>query len=451
MPIRENPPWPAQTPAPNVDLNHDSLSSSQASSSTPSNKRRSLKRRRTGAGVSLEHWGRQVVDQAAVEEAEYNCRVFSDNTVVTCFPTSDSTFPQHQYATVVWNSGLPEFTQTNKVNLYLFRGDSREPVLSLYNQTNPSGISGSTTALVDDTWFGSQGANWDGSDLNYTFYWVVTRNDTELTGSEATQAHFTAVQTTYADSVVSSMASASSASAASMSSLSASLTMSGQGASSTGPGGSGDGDGNGNGSGGDGNVQSGGNDGGFPHWAIAVIVVLGFLAIVTSCILAFFIMRRIRRRNAEYDSNRNSMGSSSPMMAHIGNTPGSPILATTPTAAAQEQQSSVGHGQRPPSIVSPDGASTVSRTGSAGDAGPFSGADAAIMADAFRKALRKPDFAGATVEEGESPDSNTRGELINRELADEGRDIRSVASSKGVRVETMSESGDTVHDSDYHR
>lgn len=129
-------------------------------------------------------------------------------------------------------------------------------------------------------------------------------------------------------------------------------------------------------------------------------------------------------------------------MAHVvGNSPGSPLLA----AGAGEPQSSVGHGQRAPSIVSPDGASTVS--GSAGDAGPFSGADAAIMADAFRKALRKPDFMGQPVEEGDSPGTNDRrGELLNRELADEGRDIRSVSSSRGVRVETMSDSGDTVQD-----
>ncbi len=139
------------------------------------------------------------------------------------------------------------------------------------------------------------------------------------------------------------------------------------------------------------------------------------------------------------------MGSSSPMMAHVGNEPGSPLLATA-GAAGIDRHSSVGHGQRPPSIVSPDGASTVSRTGSAGDTGPFSGADAAIMADAFRKALRKPDFAGATVEEGDSPDTQHEGELINRELADEGRDIRSVSSSRGVRVETLSDSGDTIHD-----
>ncbi len=80
----------------------------------------------------------------------------------------------------------------------------------------------------------------------------------------------------------------------------------------------------------------------------------------------------------------------------------------------------------------------ISRTS---DSGPFSGADAAIMANAFRQALRKPDFADTPVED---PDEliaqahQSRTELLNQELAEEGRDIRSVGSSRGVRVETLS-------------
>ena len=69
------------------------------------------------------------------------------------------------------------------------------------------------------------------------------------------------------------------------------------------------------------------------------------------------------------------------------------------------------------------------------------------MADAFRKALRKPDFAAQPVEEGESPENKEppEEELINRQLAEEGRDIRSVSSSRGVRVETLSDA-DTATD-----
>ena len=100
-----------------------------------------------------------------------------------------------------------------------------------------------------------------------------------------------------------------------------------------------------------------------------------------------------------------------------------------------------------------DGASTISDSG-----GPFSGADAAIMADAFRKMLRKPDFAaqgegqnpresggGFGAEEGyEGEDSGDveeggdRTGVLRDQLAEEGRDLRSVGSSRGVKVELPS-------------
>jgi len=93
-------------------------------------------------------------------------------------------------------------------------------------------------------------------------------------------------------------------------------------------------------------------------------------------------------------------------------------------------------------VVSSDGASTVSRADSAG--GPFSAVDAAAMAAAFRNVMRKPDFADRPMEEGESSDQKDT-DVLNRELAEEGRDIRSVSSSRGVRVETLSEAGDAAH------
>lgn len=258
-------------------------------------------------------------------------------------------------------------------------------------------------------------------------------------------------ETTYLDSVSSSMASASSASIASVasaavfssvaaeSSASVASISSAHGSSTTGtpP---------------NGGVQSSGSGSNFPKWAIGVIVVLGFLAILAAGILAFLFMRRLRKKDEE-NSNRGSMGSASPMMAHAqANSPRSPLLGgagllLAPGAVGGAAAGAAYDAHRASSIVSPDGASTISHGGSAGEGGPFSGADAAIMADAFRKALRKPDFAGG-IEEGESPGSEqpNNGELMNRELAEEGRDIRSVESSRGVQVETMSDSGETAQD-----
>lgn len=120
------------------------------------------------------------------------------------------------------------------------------------------------------------------------------------------------------------------------------------------------------------------------------------------------------------------------------NAPSSPLLgAAAAGAAAGEPTSSTDHH---------DAASVISRANSAGDSALFSGADAAIMADAFRKALRKPDFAGGVEEESPEEKLRKETELLNRELAEEGRDIRSVSSSRGVRVETLSDNGETVRD-----
>lgn len=139
------------------------------------------------------------------------------------------------------------------------------------------------------------------------------------------------------------------------------------------------------------------------------------------------------------------MGSASPMIAR-GNqdmiqrydSPGSPPLPPHTGIPAAAVASGVS-----PSIatrnVTTDAASTISDSG-----GPFSGADAAIIADAFRKMLRKPDFAGPSVDEGDSPDATAEREaedagnvVLSRELAEEGRDIRSVSSSRGVKVESQ--------------
>ena len=175
----------------------------------------------------------------------------------------------------------------------------------------------------------------------------------------------------------------------------------------------------------------------FPHWAIAVIAVLAFLALATFFMLLFVLLRRLLGRGNN-SNHRNSVGSASPMMAHVADPQtSSPGIAVDRTALFNKKpSSSIGH--RPPSVG--DGVSTISHSNSAGESAPFSVTDAAIMADAFRKALRKPDFAGQpTVEEGESPDKDE--ELLNRELAEEGRDIRSVGSSRGVRVEALRGNG----------
>jgi len=136
------------------------------------------------------------------------------------------------------------------------------------------------------------------------------------------------------------------------------------------------------------------------------------------------------------------------MMANAGNQ-SSPLLAGAVGVAQRTSDEKSGGQRDEPSVVVHDGDSSISHAGSAtagGHEGPFNAHDAAIMADAFRKMLRKPDFAGE--DEGESSEGKEETEeMINRELAEEGRDIRSVRSERGVRVETPhSDAGDTIHE-----
>ena len=69
-----------------------------------------------------------------------------------------------------------------------------------------------------------------------------------------------------------------------------------------------------------------------------------------------------------------------------------------------------------------DSSSVISHADSS--EGPFSGADATIIAEAFRKALRRPDIAGP-IEEG-SPKSQEQHRPLSREREEGRRDIRSV-------------------------
>lgn len=439
-------PWPQQTPI--------------AAVPPPSPYPRTTKRRRRDLFPHVGLTPRQIIaDLDVIQEAANRCQLLSGNDVISCFPTTDTVIPQHEWASFVWNSRRPELTQTNKVDIYLFRADSNHQVLRARNQTNPFGSAGVYRAQVDDTWFGSDGTKWNGRNISFPFYWVISRSDMTLDGSQISQPIFSAVQTTFADSVVASRSVASAAAASVLSSLSSVAAASSSSVLAHPPtplpSNSG-------------SVQSNSSESGFPHWAIAVITILGFLAIASLCILGFLIIRRIRRRNKdEIESNRNSMGSSSPMMANAGQQ-GSPLLGTaslppvphspvgTGSASAAAGVGFAGGAamsereRNAPSVVIHDGASTTS----AGDSVPFTGADAAIMADAFRKMLRRPDFTGHLEEDDGSPngvdddydDDHQHGPggvgLIGRELAEEGRDIRSVSSERGVRVETGTAASD---------
>lgn len=455
-------PSPTQTPAP--------AASSSSSSPSPLRRKRQPDHRswssfrgdwQRRADNDSTSCGSVIGDQTEIDNARQQCQYNSSNAVYSCFPENDSLFVQHQWSPFIWNSHLPQFTQDNVVDLYLYHADSLDQVLNVTNYPNPYPNAGQYDACVDDAWFGSRGANWDGQNITYEYFWEISPVTATAAGDKTPLATFTVVQTTYLDAVVSSMSSASAASvsSASASSAAAASSRSAASASSTASGTVGTGIGGGNstttaspssrnptastsGGAGSGNVQSLASDN-FPHWAIAVIVVLGFLALVAAGILAFFITRRVRNRRNSMLSHRGSMNSASPMMANAatGATAQSPLLGGAALGGAAGT-AETGEGRATSPTEGHDGASTMSRVSADG---LFSGADAAIMAAAFRSALRKPDFADRPGDEGESPEgSGATGpsELLGQELAEEGRDIRSVGSSRGVRVETLSDAAD---------
>lgn len=293
------------------------------------------------------------------------------------------------------------------------------------NWTQPNKL-GRYSLAADDRWWDQRAiSQWDGQDRNWTFYWEIIPSTHTIDGGEARQPTFVVVQTALPNSALSSSsASIISQSLASVSQSIASADSSAAAAAQQSR---------------DSSLQTSHSDTFFPPWAIALIVVLGVISIVSILTLFFVIIRGTRRRRSL--RNRNSMGSDSPMMAQPGD-------ATSPVTA-----SATGAGA-PPSLLPPPvrnapsiryNDSIASRTNSAAE-GVITGTDAAIMADAFRKALRKPDFADRPQEEGESPETNnndtneTEALLLNRELAEEGQNIRSVSSERGVHVVKEDES-----------
>ncbi|KAI0726308.1 hypothetical protein C8Q72DRAFT_535141 [Fomitopsis betulina] len=403
-------------------------------------------------------------DSDQVEQALSQC-YNTDNAVYSCFPTSDTVISQHEWVHFVWNSKLPQFHITNAVDIFLYNADSSTLIQTWTNQVNPASSAGQVSACVNDSWWGGDGANWNGENITSQYFFAITPTTQTGVAYQSPISTFAAVQTTYADWVVASMSSASAASVSSAAAASSRATVTSASSATTTVGtgvGSGSSLSDGaptpsaTGASGSGTPQSL-NSNKFPGWAIAVIVVLGFLALVAAGVIAFLVTRRMKQRRNSMLSHRGSMNSASPMMANAANAQ-SPLLASALLGGAAGAAEAGEH--RPTSPTEGhDGASTMSRTSA--DPGLFSGADAAILAAAFRSQLRKPDFTERPVEEeSESPGSRAIVEqsevLLGRELAEEGRDIRSVDSSRGVRVETLSDTTDddgataatTIHDDD---
>jgi len=146
-----------------------------------------------------------------IENARTQCQLLSGNDVISCFPDANTFVPQSEWTSfvcafvfylpisnftrdVTGNSRRPELTQTNLVDLFLFRADSQQQILHRRNFTNPFGEAGVFNAQVNDTWFGTDGLSWNGTNQSFPFYWVIARSDRGLDGSEIPQNIFSAVR-----------------------------------------------------------------------------------------------------------------------------------------------------------------------------------------------------------------------------------------------------------------
>ncbi|KAJ7196122.1 hypothetical protein GGX14DRAFT_673968 [Mycena pura] len=381
-------PWPEKTAAPTPSYNERHASTSKQA--------------------------RQIVaDQDAVAAAKTQCEVESANDVLSCFPTADVEIPQHQWATFVWNTNVPAFVQTERVDIYLFHGDSLEQIFLFGNQLNLKGQAAQVTAQVNDSWWGDRGSKWAGQNISYPFYWLITPHGEPLDDGRAIpQTTFSAIQTTFADSVVAAMLSSSESAASASAALTpATITTTTTGSPTVTPG-----------------IQSGAGSSPFPHYAI-VIIVLGIVAVAALCGCMLFAIHRIRRQDAR-DVRRGARArvrSRSPSMREAAAAPGAsaaPVPVPVPVPAVTHDASAA----VPPPAAGPR-------------PWPFSGVDAAIMADAFRAELRQRPPPLDEEEEEEAAHADP-GRTETRSPSAEGTDmdIRSVKSARhGVAVESSTE------------
>nr|CDI55201.1 putative protein (N-terminal fragment) [Melanopsichium pennsylvanicum 4] len=442
--------------------------------------------------------------------AEETCYV--GNQDLSCYPTTGTTIVQNDWSRFIWNANYPLFAQRGYVDVYLFQQDTDQLVTSWTSQDNGQGR---LSFEPNDKWWANRTAANNiqpNQNISWPFYFVVLASGEALTGTTSRLATFTAVQTTLPYSIAvarasqsaasssASAASAASASAASASALSATARSSSASPTQTGsnasvsalqsslsaalesslrasglsgtetlqgtttatlPNGSlvtatATAQANGGRLGGSSNN---GNSNGLalPTYAIVLISVLGFLAVVAAMAGAYFIMAALRRRRQRQGAD-GSHRSSSPMMAAAAGSLAGRSLNNNDAGYAGETshmlegEEALGAGAGAGGAGAGAGAglgavggaamiASHSRSSRYSEEQPFTSDEASRMADAFRNALRNPEFAPALGGEssgadGESPNEGEGGGgsrasmLLREELAAEGKDLRSVGDRK---------------------
>ncbi|CEQ41027.1 SPOSA6832_02711 [Sporobolomyces salmonicolor] len=387
--------------------------------------------------------------------ADPSCN-YVGNAILSCYPESNTTLVQNIYSKFIWNAQYPTFIGSVDVDIYLYNADTEEIATSWLGVENARGMIG---IAPDDGWWPTESTDeWFNSRENRTipYFFVIVDANTTLTGGEAHQSTFTVIQTAAPSSLSSSLsvltasslasasslsslsaaslasassASASSLSAASRSSASASSSLANRPASGTS---------------GSGALQtSPSSSTSLPKWAIAIIVILGFFALLAGAVAVYLCLGRMRkrRRAAEMEVLAAEAGErgdgEDEGEDEITNGSRDPILGAAAGGGAGRG------GPLAPADPEKDEGGTISQT------------DAARMAEAFRAALRKPEFLPPTAAEssgesapglGPSPTGRAEGdishgstgeetgilgrELMEDELRSEGKSMRNVDGGK---------------------
>ncbi|KAN0064332.1 hypothetical protein ACQY0O_002527 [Thecaphora frezii] len=415
---------------------------------------------------------------------------FVGNEDLSCYPTAGTQIVQNHWARFIWNANYPSFTQAGFVDVYLFHQDTDDVVTSWTSQDNGAGR---LSFRPNDAWWQDRTAAANiqpNQNITWPFYFVVLPSGQSLTGTTSRLATWSAVQTALPVAIARSRsaASASAASLASLSrtasatatptatstnirsiqsaiesSLSEALESSLHASGFTGtetlvgtttatlPNGllftaTATAQANGAALGGDDN----GNGLALPTYAIVLIAVLGFLALVAAIAGAYFIMAALRKRR-QAQNQRGSFGSGSPMMAAAaGSLAGASTDAGHTTEASHmlhdDHGSNIGAGCSAGAGAGyAAGGAARTRSLQSEDSHLFTSDEATRMADAFRNALRRPDFAPSGFGEssggeasGESPMEDTLeggqssrvSALLREELAAEGKDLQSVGDRR---------------------
>ena len=184
------------------------------------------------------------------------------NTLLSCFPQSNTTLTQAEWSKFIWNANYPTFVENGQVDVWLYQADSGEEVQNWSGLTNAQG---SIEIRPEEGWWKGQDRAREirvGETETFSYYFVVVPGDQTLDGGESHQNTFKAVQTAPLSVALASISSASVASASASSLSAAEASSSASAAASASSAGEGQG-----GRATDGTLQNGNsNDPGFPKW-----------------------------------------------------------------------------------------------------------------------------------------------------------------------------------------